>query len=769
MTTRFARCASSILTTVVLLLAGSPAVAALTSFELRWTATDHPGTGGSPGSPFRTAIDPTAGASTIAAEPGDRLTLEVIMHIGSAGVSAYGVSVEFDRDLRDELDLVSVVELHHPWLPAIAPTLTVVESDSSTPGGVYGLDGFTLGLGPVDTSVVIARLVFEVNDPDFDRGDVAVGLFDPGIDGVFDNALASAFVSFLDASVVPTTRDLALTRFVHRATASNSTLFVTEIDHPMVNGDPRAVLLIDQVFNPGGVGATYNDHHVGVFYDDVRGRWNIANLDYAVMPVGAGFNVVVPKADGFAFVHEAKAPLTDGNETCFDYAPSYNAGFALLLVTPNVNGGNGADVFFDHPLALRHDAAPDRYCIVATDGAAIPAGADFNVYFTRSSGFRIWTDAESTSYHTVSTEVRDDPDDIYITALERVNDPTGSTTYPLNPYATGLWFDTANTVWKLFNQDFSPITVAWGDAFDLSMPHDVPWIPELEAVVASADPGFTAIADLDEPAVHDRIGGVAFTTLNHRASTRAAAAPPAGPIGLYTDPTSFDLKLLEQGLDPLAGMFMVDLWLPETSLRAIQHLTNDDNTAGNWAYVAHPYTEGRPEAFVFAQHHLNPGSHVGALHPHTLGVWYDGAAGDWAIFNQDLDPMDPGLAFNVYIADPDEDVVFTHVANAGNIDGHRTTIDHPQTNGRADLAFVLSQNWSPLGGGGAYNDHEVAMAYDVASERWQVVNTDGAAIQPGAAFNILVPEPGAGAMWVAGALVLRSLSVRRSRRCTAAG
>jgi hypothetical protein len=44
---------------------------------------------------------------------------------------------------------------------------------------------------------------------------------------------------------------------------------------------------------PGGRGGVYNDHPVGVLYDEDVQKWAIYNRDGAPMPEGAAFNVAV--------------------------------------------------------------------------------------------------------------------------------------------------------------------------------------------------------------------------------------------------------------------------------------------------------------------------------------------------------------------------------------------------------------------------------------------------------------------------------------------
>ena len=83
-------------------------------------------------------------------------------------------------------------------------------------------------------------------------------------------------------------------RFVHTATAANITSNWTNIDHPLTNDNPNAIVLVTQNWNPGGVGDTYNNQPIGVWYNSIHGKWAIFNQDNtSSMPVGADFNVIV--------------------------------------------------------------------------------------------------------------------------------------------------------------------------------------------------------------------------------------------------------------------------------------------------------------------------------------------------------------------------------------------------------------------------------------------------------------------------------------------
>ncbi len=81
--------------------------------------------------------------------------------------------------------------------------------------------------------------------------------------------------------------------FVHRAGPGDTFGNVTYLDDPLVNGDPDAALSVTQNWNPGGGVGVYNDHPVGVLYDEDVERWAVYNRDDAPMPNGTAFNVAV--------------------------------------------------------------------------------------------------------------------------------------------------------------------------------------------------------------------------------------------------------------------------------------------------------------------------------------------------------------------------------------------------------------------------------------------------------------------------------------------
>src|SRR5436190_6366629 len=79
--------------------------------------------------------------------------------------------------------------------------------------------------------------------------------------------------------------------FVHTAMASTILGNVTQIDRPELNGNPKATLIVGQLYGPDGTPGVYNPHPVGVFY--TGNRWCVFNEDLAPMPPGALFSVAI--------------------------------------------------------------------------------------------------------------------------------------------------------------------------------------------------------------------------------------------------------------------------------------------------------------------------------------------------------------------------------------------------------------------------------------------------------------------------------------------
>jgi hypothetical protein len=133
--------------------------------------------------------------------------------------------------------------------------------------------------------------------------------------------------------------------FVHTATPSNIAGNRTLLSSRLLNGKPNAVILITQNYDPDGIGATANDHRVGVRYYPSLKRWGIINEDGSAMTLGASFNVLVGPAasnGGATTVLKTTKSNRKGDAVAISSRETNGNPNAVVFATPNFNpGGKG--------------------------------------------------------------------------------------------------------------------------------------------------------------------------------------------------------------------------------------------------------------------------------------------------------------------------------------------------------------------------------------------------------------------------------------------
>ena len=116
--------------------------------------------------------------------------------------------------------------------------------------------------------------------------------------GVFYNFISGRWAIFnQDMAAMPTgavfnvqvLQDTAVD-FKHTAAADTIVqTFGTLIDHPLLNGNSSATLIVTP--NWASLGGVYNNNPIGVSYDIINNKWRIVNTNGAAMPENAVFNV----------------------------------------------------------------------------------------------------------------------------------------------------------------------------------------------------------------------------------------------------------------------------------------------------------------------------------------------------------------------------------------------------------------------------------------------------------------------------------------------
>jgi len=193
---------------------------------------------------------------------------------------------------------------------------------------------------------------------------------------IFNQDIASMTTNATFNVLIPATDATAL---IHAATAANIINNSTFIDHPLINGNPYAIVLVTQNWNPGGGAGTYNSHTIGVWYSSSSQKWAVFNQDLASMPTDAAFNVLIPATGTDAFVHTATVANISGFWTYIDHPLTNNNPNAILLVTQNWNPGGGSGIHNIHPIAVLYSIDEKKWTVTLQTTAVMLDGAAFNI------------------------------------------------------------------------------------------------------------------------------------------------------------------------------------------------------------------------------------------------------------------------------------------------------------------------------------------------------------------------------------------------------
>lgn len=125
------------------------------------------------------------------------------------------------------------------------------------------------------------------------------------------------------------------------------------------------------------------------------------------------------------------------------------------------------------------------------------------------------------------------------------------------------------------------------------------------------------------------------------------------------------------------------------------------------------------------------------LDTHQVGVWYDSAAGKWAVFNEDLSAMPLGVAFDVYTQQHYDASAFLWTATSASTSGYITLINNAALDGNPSAQLVVTQVWSSNSPAG-FNPNAIGVWYDWSAGEWTIYDEDGSAIPIGSMFNVFI-------------------------------
>ncbi|MFD2565478.1 DUF7452 domain-containing protein [Aquimarina rubra] len=244
--------------------------------------------------------------------------------------------------------------------------------------------------------------------------------------------------------------------FKHKATATNTSGYITTIDNPRTNNRPGAILFVTHDYASG----QYNSSPVGVYY--YGGKWRIFNQNRATMSVNTTFNVLTQtSADARVFIHSATSSNTNSHITTIDHPATNNNSSAKIILTQF-----WTSTYNPHSVGVYYYGG--KWHIFNQDFVAMPVGAKFNIIVDHSKSFTHTASSNSTSHITTLNDfdTNNRPNSFVFTTNN------WGTSGPYNAHEVGVWYNGGR--WKLYNEDRTtiPSNAKFNViAFDLSAPN----------------------------------------------------------------------------------------------------------------------------------------------------------------------------------------------------------------------------------------------------------------------------------------------------------
>ena len=265
--------------------------------------------------------------------------------------------------------------------------------------------------------------------------------------------------------------------FIHTSTAANNAGYGTFIDHPDLNGNPNAKILITHNLNGDG-SVDYNNTVTGLYYSTADAKWSIVNeaaapitesTSYNVYVAGTEGNIVSYTATGGAYFELVDIPGLNNNP---------NAKPIISSVWTVAGGYNNGNYGFDY------SNGDNKWWIYNEDlSTAIPTDAVFNIlvepalvnYNPAISFVHQATAGTITGNYTVIDHplLNGNPDAVFV--LSHVfNHPDAPGSNVSCNHTLGTWYSTSAQKWTIFTEDVAdfPVNAAFSIAIQLPQPEN---------------------------------------------------------------------------------------------------------------------------------------------------------------------------------------------------------------------------------------------------------------------------------------------------------
>ena len=161
--------------------------------------------------------------------------------------------------------------------------------------------------------------------------------------------------------------------FTHTATSETIQNGYTYLNHPMLNDNANAKIILTHNWNPGGVGGVLNNKRSGVYYNGSLGKWAIYNEDLSAVIPNSSYNVYINFDDDVIVVASSTVD-----------PPSSILEFDHPLVIGNPDAMLGVQTYWNpnettnnHTYGVEYDG--DSWFIYNEGLTGIPPGAAFFV------------------------------------------------------------------------------------------------------------------------------------------------------------------------------------------------------------------------------------------------------------------------------------------------------------------------------------------------------------------------------------------------------
>jgi len=171
--------------------------------------------------------------------------------------------------------------------------------------------------------------------------------------------------------------------FVHVGTVANVIGDRTEIDHPLLNGNPAKIVIVTAVANPGGgFPRLYPSGQLATQYDAGTGRWSIRNLGGSGL-VDYAFNVSCWDRGPNAFLHTtslANRPTGLLHVSRLSRADLDGMPDARLLVTMHIDPSVASTAVANaHHVGAYYHAPDSAWTVFNQDSADLVPNVGFHV------------------------------------------------------------------------------------------------------------------------------------------------------------------------------------------------------------------------------------------------------------------------------------------------------------------------------------------------------------------------------------------------------